>query len=150
MSETIRFKHARFSTRLPVDCRYSPSHYWLGPDPGEEGVWRVGFTKFATRILGELVECDFDVNEGDRVESGTVIGFVEGFKALSDLYCVADGEFRGGNPVLRRDACIIRTDPYRTGWLYRVKGEPEVASVDVHGYVDLLNATIEKMMAEGH
>jgi glycine cleavage system H protein len=146
----IKFKHARFSTRLPADYLYSPSHYWMTRDEecGEPGVWRVGFTKFATRILGELVECEFDVKENDPVTSGGVIGYVEGFKAMSDLYCVVDGEFRGGNPALQADACIIRNDPYTVGWLYRIKGTPEPAAVDVHGYVDILDATIGKMMAQ--
>ena len=29
------------------------------PAGGEPGLWRVGFTKFATRMLGELVEAQF-------------------------------------------------------------------------------------------
>ena len=145
----IKFKHKRFSTRLPADYLYSPSHYWMKRDEESEepNIWRVGFTKFATRILGELVECDFDVKESDPVKSGSVIGYVEGFKAMSDLFCVVDGEFCGGNPALQADACIIRNDPYTVGWLYQIKGTPEPAAVDVHGYVDILNATIEKMMA---
>ena len=36
----------------------------------------------------------------DAVERGQIIGWVEGFKAISDLFCVAGGKFEGGNPVL--------------------------------------------------
>ena len=56
--ELIRFKHSRFSTRLPADYMYSPSHYWMAKDSQQEDLWRVGFTKFATRMLGELVEAE--------------------------------------------------------------------------------------------
>ncbi len=57
------------------------------------GLWRVGFTKFATRMLGDFVEHAFEPKVGDPVTVGQTIGWVEGFKALTDLYCVADGTF---------------------------------------------------------
>jgi hypothetical protein len=71
--QTIRFRHAHFTARLPVDYRYTPSHFWLLPAPaaadeqspdaqgsspqaaagqaatGQGTLWRIGFTKFATR-----------------------------------------------------------------------------------------------------
>ena len=148
--EFARYKHARFSARLPVDFRYSLSHYWMAPVENDPGVWRVGFSKFATRMLGELVEAVFEKKEGDPVESGQQIGHVEGFKAASDLFCVMDGEFVSGNPILDEDACIVRSSPYEDGWLYAVRGEPEETSVDVHGYIEHLDALIKKMQEEGY
>jgi glycine cleavage system H protein len=79
--EFVRFKHARFSARFPRDFLYSKSHYWMAPVPGEGSLWRVGFTKFATRMLGELVEANFEIGIGTPVEPGQEIGAVEGFKA---------------------------------------------------------------------
>jgi glycine cleavage system H protein len=148
--EFVRFKHARFSARLPAAFRYSPSHYWMVEVVDEPGLWRVGFTKFATRMLGELVEARYEVKVGDPVASGQNIGYVEGFKAASDLYCVMDGAFAGGNPLLEADACLVKSSPYEDGWLYAVRGEPEAGSVDVHGYVAHLEALIEKMQSEGY
>ena len=127
------YKRSRFSTRLPVDRLYTPSHFWLAEV--EAGGWRVGFTKFATRMLGDLVEHGFGVKPGDKVAVGQTIGWVEGFKALTDLYCVADGEFAGTNPALEADPTLTDTDPYGQGWLYRVRGTPESNSVDVRGYM---------------
>ncbi len=143
--ELVRFKHARFTARFPKDYRYSRSHYWLCPDPEQSGFWRVGFTKFATRMLGELVEAEFEVGEGDPVEPGQQIGWVEGFKAASDVFCTMSGRFGGMNPVLREDACIIRESPYVDGWLYRVEGEPEAESMDVEGYLAHLEGLIRQM-----
>lgn len=148
--EFVRFKHARFSARLPAAFRYSLSHYWMAEVEDAPGLWRVGFTKFATRMLGELVEARYEVEPGDAISSGQTIGYVEGFKAASDLYCAMDGIFRGGNPILDEDACIVKSSPYEDGWLYAVEGEPEAASVDVHGYVAHLEALIEKMQSEGY
>ena len=146
----VRFKHARFSARFPDTFRYSRSHYWMAPVEGESNLWRVGFTKFATRMLGELVDCEWKPGDGAKVTPGENIGWVEGFKAASDVYCVMNGAFAGGNPELKVDACIVRSDPYEQGWLYSVRGEPEAESLDVQGYIDLLSGTIQRMAEEGH
>lgn len=146
--EFVRFKHARFSARFPSGFRYSLSHYWMAEDESEPGLWRVGFTKFATRMLGELVEAQYEVKVGDTVISGQQIGYVEGFKAASDLYCVMEGAFAGGNPALDIDACVVRNATYTDGWLYAVRGEPETASVDAEGYIAHLEALIEKMQQD--
>ncbi|MEM9444431.1 MAG: glycine cleavage system protein H [Verrucomicrobiota bacterium] len=143
----IAYKRSHFSTRLPVDQMYSPSHFWL-KELGDHGVWQIGFTKFATRMLGEIVECEFDVKQGELIEAGQVIGWIEGFKAASDLYSVIAGEFGDINPLVSADACIIRKDPYRDGWLYSVKGKPDPKCVDVHGYVEFLDRTIDKMQED--
>jgi glycine cleavage system H protein len=114
----------------------------------EPGVWRVGFTKFAVRMLGDFVEHAFSVNVGDSVSVGQGIGTVEGFKAVTELYCVVEGEFLGGNPALERDVTLADSDPYGGGWLYAVRGTPDPSSTDVHGYVALLDLTIDKMLAK--
>lgn len=147
---TVRFKHARFTTRFPETYRYSRSHYWMAPVEGQPGLWRVGFTKFATRMLGELVDCEWKLKAGEAVEPGQNIGWVEGFKAASDVYCVMQGGFAEGNPYLKQDACIVRTDPYEVGWLYAIHGEPEPEDLDVHGYIAHLSAIITRMAEEGH
>lgn len=148
--EYARYKHARFSARLPVTFRYSLSHYWMVQEEEGSNIWRVGFTKFATRMLGELVEARYEVKKGETVSSGESIGYVEGFKAASDLLCVMEGDFVGGNPILEVDACIVKSSPYVDGWLYSVEGEPEATSVDVHGYIAHLGGIIEKMQVEGY
>ena len=144
----IAYKRSRFSTRLPVNRKYAPSHFWLLER--EAGIWRIGFTKFATRMLGDLVEHSFSCKVGEKVAVGQAIGWVEGFKALTDIYCVADGEFLGTNPALADDITLTDTDPYGQGWLYEIRGTPEPNSVDVAGYTEILDLTIDKMQDTGH
>ncbi len=117
---------------------------------GEAGLWHVGFTKFATRMLGELVEAQFNLPLGGAVTPGDQIGWVEGFKAASDVYCVMRGSFQGMNPALAADACIIRSSPYEDGYLYSVQGEPEEESLDVHGYIAHLEELINRMQNDPH
>jgi glycine cleavage system H protein len=144
-AEIVRYKRSRFSARLPVDCLYTRSHYWLRRDP--PGIWRIGLTKFATRMLGDLVEYEISIAPGDAVEVGQGIGWIEGFKAVSDLYAVASGAFAGANPALSGDITLLESDPYGAGWLYAVEGDPEPEALRVHEYVSVLDATIDRMLA---
>ena len=141
---TLLYKRANFVTHLPVDYRYNPSHFWAGKD--DDGFWRIGFTKFATRMLGEIVDQNFELPLGAPVSSGLVVGSIEGFKALTEIFCIADGEFAGANPALFEDITVISRDPYGAGWLYRVRGEPDSQCTDVEGYRALLDATIDRIL----
>jgi glycine cleavage system H protein len=144
--EDVRYRRARFSARFPDDRRYTASHFWLAEQ--EPGLWRVGFTPFALRMLGQLVEHGFELAAGDPVALGQPIGWIEGFKARTDLYAVASGEYGGSNPGLAEMLGELSLDPYQGGWLYAVRGEPDPDSVDVRGYVTMLDATIDRLQAK--
>lgn len=146
-AKTVYYKKSRFVTQLPVRYRYSPSHAWIA-ETSEAGIWRVGLTRFATRMLGEIVDHGFEVAGGDAVEPGQIIGWIEGFKAISDLYCVASGYFVGGNPVLKEKIALVSKDCYGAGWLYSVKGEPAPHCIDVHQYIEILDKTIDKILEQ--
>jgi len=145
-AETLYYRRARFSTRLPRERLYIRSHYWLHRI--EADVWRIGLTRFATRMLGDLVEFGFQVEMDAPVAAGQPIGWLEGFKAVSDIYCAATGQYVRANPDLERDAALVDNDPYDLGWLYEVRGEPEPERLDVQGYVILLDATIDRMISQ--
>lgn len=147
-AQYVQYKRSRFSTRLHTDRLYTASHSWLLQPDENDNLWRVGFTKFATRMLGEPVEFDYEVAVGDQVEAGQVVGWMEGFKAVTDLYCPMAGEFQGANPELGDDIALAHTDPFGRGWLYSLRGAPGDGCVDVDGYVTHLDATIDKMMGK--
>ena len=142
----LRYKRSRFVTELPVKYRYSASHYWMAP--GEGGLWRVGLTKFATQMLGEMVENAFDVKAGDPVQSGKILGWIEGFKAISDIVCIAQGTFAEANPALQDKITLVNKDPYGAGWLYAVEGGPDAHCVDVHAYRAILDKTIDRILEQ--
>ena len=74
----LLFKRSKFSTRLPRGRLYTQSHFWMLEE--ENGIQRVGFTRFATRMLGEVVEFDFEVSLDAPIEIGQAIGWFEGFR----------------------------------------------------------------------
>jgi glycine cleavage system H protein len=139
----IYYKRSRFATRLPADRLYTASHFWL--IEAEPGLWRVGLTKFAARMLGDVVDLGFEVGIGEPVALGQTIGWLEGFKARTDLYAVVSGRFEGGNPLLESDIDVIDRDRYGVGWLYRARGAPDVDATDADGYAAVLDATIDRM-----
>lgn len=141
---TLHYKRSHFATQLPVDYLYTPSHAWIAPQG--ENCWRVGLTKFATRMLGEMVDHGFEVKDNDRVETGQIVGWVEGFKAISDVFCVVSGTFRGGNPALRENVKLVSKDPYGEGWLYAVEGVRDLNCIDVAAYRNHLDKTIDRML----
>ena len=143
---TLRYKRSHFVTELPVDSLYSPAHAWIVP--GKKKRQRIGLTKFATRMLGEMVDCGFEVGPGAAVQPGQIIGWLEGFKAISDLYCIAEGKFAGANPSLKEDIILINRDPHGAGWIYEVDGIPGPECMDVYAYRDLLNQIIDRLRAQ--
>lgn len=146
-ADVVRFRHTHFTARFPVGHRYAPSHFWMAPAEDRPGVWRVGMTRFATRMLGELVEMVLDVPAGATIAAGERLGTVEGFKAVSDLYSVMEGELLGTNPLLTAEACLTHSDPHGAGWLYEVRGLPAEGHLDVHAYVELLADSIDRLRA---
>jgi len=145
-AEYLRYKRSRFTARLPIDRRYTPSHFWA--QEVRDGVWRVGFTRFAKRMLGDLVEFGFDVKQGDDVQVGQVIGWVEAFKAVADLYCIVDGAYVGHNTKLDTQPDLVDKDADGEGWLYEVTGTPDDSCVNAEGYARILDAQIDKMLGE--
>ncbi|MEM8961795.1 MAG: glycine cleavage system protein H [Acidobacteriota bacterium] len=143
--EMVHFRRSRFVARFPRLYRYSPAHFWLCEDPDDAGLWRIGLTHFATRMLGEIVEFDIETKTGETVGPGDVIGWAEGMKAVTDLFCVVSGELAGPNPNALADAEVVCKDPYGDGWLYAVRGNPDDDTVDVESYLRMLGETIDAM-----
>jgi len=140
----LQYKRSRFTTQLPLAYRYSPSHYWLAEQSA--GLWRVGLTKFATRMLGEMVDYGFEVELDRPVGSGQILGWIEGFKAIADLFCVAEGRFAEANSALKDEITLVNKDPYGRGWLYAVRGQPDATCVEAQAYKALLDKTIDKIL----
>ncbi len=142
--KSLHYKRSHFVTQLPVDYLYSPSHCWMRQQEGD--LWRVGFTKFAVRMLGDMVDHGFEAELGARVAPGQILGWIEGFKAISDLFCIAEGNFAGPNPLLKEKITMVNKDPYGAGWLYMITGKPDLKCVEVHGYRAILDKTIDRIL----
>jgi len=97
-------------------------------------------------MLGEIVELDLEPPPETSIRAGQVIGWIEGFKAVSDVYAVVTGAFEGVNAAAAEDTEIICKDPYGLGWIYSATGTPDESVLDVNGYIELLDRTIDRML----
>ena len=102
------------------------------------------------RMLGEVVELGFETEPGANVETGQVLGWMEGFKAVTDMFSPLSGRFEGFNPAVDKQVQLLTNNPYDKGWLFEIRGRPGDECLDVRGYVSLLDTTIDKMLGRRH
>ena len=101
----------------PRTLRYAQTHEWVHV---QEGIATIGITDFAVEQLTDLVYIDLP-EPGSRVTAGEPFGEIESVKAVSDLYSPVDGEIIAVNTELADDLGRLSTDPYRSGWMIKVK-----------------------------
>ena len=101
----------------PENLLYTKDHEWVSVD-GEVGT--VGITKNAEESLGDIVYVD-SPKVGTQVEQGKTLGSVESVKAVSDIYSPVTGEIVAVNEELSTAPEKINEDPYKAGWLAKIK-----------------------------
>ncbi|MFI5776104.1 glycine cleavage system protein GcvH [Nocardia sp. NPDC051570] len=121
---------------FPEHLQYTEEHEWLDTD-GD--VATVGVTGFAASSLGDIVFVQLP-SVGDRVVRGETCGEIESTKSVSDLYAPVSGEVVEVNDVVVEEPELVNTDPYGTGWLFRVRVEETGDLLDAAAYAVLTGA----------
>ena len=144
----VKYKRNRFTARFSTNNLYSEAHYWFSPQ--DDGSYKVGLTKFAARMLGELVEFGFEKKPGSSIGVGEIIGWMEGFKAASDIYALVNGEFTSENAALVENPELLHARPHDKGWLYEMHISPQdsAALMSVEEYTIFLDQLIDKMTGD--
>jgi glycine cleavage system H protein len=102
---------------VPKDLLYTPEHEWVRVE-GDEAV--IGVTDFAQGELGDVVFIEIET-EGETLAQGDTFGTIEAVKTVSDLYMPVDGEVTEVNAALEDTPELVNSDPYKGGWMIRVK-----------------------------
>lgn len=103
---------------IPEDLRYTKDHEWI--KLLEDGTTAmVGITDFAQHELGDIVFVELK-QAGTVLKEHEVFGTVEAVKTVADLFAPVAGELLETNPQLD-SAEIVNQDPYKEGWLVRIK-----------------------------
>jgi glycine cleavage system H protein len=102
---------------IPDDLRYAETHEWIRPE-GAFGT--VGITDHAQAELTDIVYVELP-KVGALFESRQAAAVVESVKAASDIYSPASGEVVEINPELESNPALVNTDPYKAGWLFKLK-----------------------------
>jgi glycine cleavage system H protein len=105
-------------SNVPSDLQYTKSHEWVRTLPN--GVVEVGITDHAQEALGDLVFVELP-EVGRKLSVGEAYAVVESVKAASDVYAPVAGEVTEVNSALASTPERINADPYREGWIARLR-----------------------------
>ena len=104
-------------SEIPSELKYSKEHEWVQVD--DEGNALVGITDHAQELLGDMVYVELP-EVGDTLAVGDESGVVESVKAASDVYAPISGEILEVNEDLADAPETVNSDPYTTGWLFKM------------------------------
>ncbi|NUS00335.1 MAG: glycine cleavage system protein GcvH [Kribbellaceae bacterium] len=121
---------------VPSNLKYTAEHEWLDLD-GD--IATVGITAFAADALGDVVYVDLPA-AGTSVTAGDSCGEIESTKSVSDLFAPVDGEVVEINDAAVAEPGLLNSDPFESGWLFRMK---------VTGSGELLDATAYELLTRG-
>lgn len=105
-------------SKIPADLHYAKSHEWLSLSA--DGTALVGITDYAQASLGDITFVQLP-KPGASLAAGAVFGVVESVKAASDLYTPAACTVLEVNSALDAAPETLNRDPYREGWMLKVK-----------------------------
>ena len=124
---------------IPTELKYTKDHEWVKID-GE--IATIGITDFAQQELGDIVYIEIE-SIGETLDVEEVFGTVEAVKTVSDLFMPLSGEVLEFNAALEDKPESVNDDPYKSGWMIKVKIEdPSQISdlLDFDAYKQLIKA----------
>ena len=124
---------------IPTELKYTKDHEWVKID-GE--IATIGITDFAQQELGDIVYIEIE-STGETLDVDEVFGTVEAVKTVSDLFMPLSGEVLEFNAALEDTPESVNDDPYKSGWMIKVKIEdPSQISdlLDFDAYKQLIKA----------
>jgi glycine cleavage system H protein len=101
----------------PAEYRYLQSHEWHHL---EGDTVTVGITQFAADELTDITYVALP-KVGAKLEAGKRFGEIESVKATSDLYSGISGTVTAVNDELSKNPSLVNSDPYKGGWMIKVK-----------------------------
>ena len=115
------------------DLLYTAEHEWLSLT---DDVATVGITAFAADALGDIVYVSLPA-VGDTIAAGEPCGELESTKSVSDLYAPATGVVVEVNEAAVELPESVGTDPFGTGWLFRVRVQALGETLSAVAYAEL-------------
>lgn len=103
---------------VPSELKYTREHEWIRNNG--DGTGTIGITDFAQQELGDIVFVELEA-PGFEFKQNDSFGTVEAVKTVSDLFAPVSGEILEVNDQLEDDPESVNRDPYRDGWLIRIK-----------------------------
>ena len=122
----------------PKELKYLKTHEWLKTE-GDIGI--IGITSFAVDQVKDIVFLELPA-AGKEMKAGSPFGTLESVKAVFDLNSPVSGKVIEANAVLNSAPETVSKDPYKTGWMIKVKlaGDKDPSLMDAETYEKSLQA----------
>jgi len=121
----------------PADLHYTRDHEWVRL---QGDIATIGITDHAQEELSDVVFVELpDLGDIDRESP---IAVVESVRAASDIYAPIAGEIIEVNTSLVVDPAKINTDPYDTGWIFKIRvSSPDQVNdlMDAASYIGMVS-----------
>ncbi len=102
---------------IPADYRFLQSHEW---HQLQGDTVTIGITHIAADELTDVTYVSLP-KVGAKVQANQHFGEIESVKATSDLYSGVSGTVTAVNTELTKTPGLVNTDPYKAGWMIKVK-----------------------------
>lgn len=115
---------------IPGDLKFAPSHEWVRVE--DDGSITIGISDHAQEQLGDLVFVETpEIDSVCDAEDGVAV--VESVKAASDIYAPVAGTVIDANQDLADNPELVNSDPYGSGWIFKMQPEDLEAVEDMMG-----------------
>ncbi len=103
--------------KIPEELFYTKDHEWVRID---NDIAIVGITDYAQSELGDIIFVELP-DENASFNSGDSVGTIEAVKTVADIYIPLNGVITEVNLNLENTPESINKDPYKTGWILKVR-----------------------------
>jgi len=104
----------------PEGYKYTTTHEWAEI---RGDIVTVGVTRYAGDQYTSVTHIE-PKPLGTVVVAGDTIGEIESVKAVFEILSPVDGTILEINPAVAVSPAIVAEDPYRTGWILRMRMNP--------------------------
>ena len=102
----------------PKELKFTKTDEWIKVD-GDEAT--IGISDYAQDQLSDIVYVELLIDEDDAVAKGNGIATIESVKAAADVNAPVSGTILAINEDLEDEPEKINSDPYKAGWLIKMK-----------------------------
>lgn len=122
--------------KIPQGIFYSKNHTWTFLE--ESGAARVGMDDLLVHLTGEVKFTNLK-QPGEKISKGDVLTEIEKDGKQLKILSPITGEIIKANPILQEEPVRVNSDPYKEGWVYKIKPVNWIA--ETNSYYLAENAT---------
>ena len=147
-NEFLEVTRDKFTFRVKTGYHYHADECWVKNDGG---LVTVGITDFFQRTVGDMIYIDL-LEIGTKVALGDEAGMIETIKVNVTVISPIRGTIKEVNEGLKDNPQWVNSDPYGTGWLYKITPDDWEADakglLEARAYFSKMEEKIENEMAK--